>query len=239
MRILLVLPLLLGCRAFEPPTCDDVDEFACFVGVFSDLVDQRVPDMQLCPLDLPDVPCVTTDEDGLFTLPGLPLDADVAVRAEHPDFVPVLFPQHTSFAWYAWKKVGVSPWVMDQNASRMDAELDPERGSLLFLAFEGLNLDGVDTPRVPDVTATLSTPGEVFYADGVGLASASATETTSSGSGGALNLPPGIAELTLTAPAGPCDEHGFSFAREPGEPIPVPILAGFVTAIDVICPVAR
>jgi hypothetical protein len=132
--------------------------------------------------------------------------------------------------------VAVSSWVMNQHAGRLDSELDPDRGHLLFLLWEGLNLDGVDTPRVSGATAVVE-PGDVFYADAVGLASASATATTASGSGGALNVAPGTVELDLEAPAGPCDEHSFSWAWTPGEPMTLPILAGFVTAVDVVCPV--
>ena len=160
------------------------------------------------------------------------------ITAEHADFVPTLFPQNTALDWYAWNKVAVPPFVVETHADRLDSELDPELGHLLFLVWEGLNLDGVDTPRVTDVEGELLAPdGSLFYADGLGLASASATATTSSGSGGALNLAPGTAELVLTAPEGPCDEASFTWALEDDGTIPVPVRAGFFSAIDIVCPV--
>lgn len=234
-----LLPLLLplaACSAPDaPPECGD-EETACFRGAFRTLVDEPVEGMELCAPEL-DLDCVRSEADGSWQLPGLPLDADVFLTAEHADFVATLFPQHTSMDWYAWHKVAVPPFVLNSHADRLGEDLDPELGQLLFLVWEGLNVDGVDTPHVQGVTGELHRPdGGVFYADAIGLASASATSTTSSGSGGALNLDVGTASLSLTAPAGPCEGHSFSYAFEPGEPIEVPLRAGFATAIDVLCP---
>ncbi|MCP4871931.1 MAG: hypothetical protein GY898_24765 [Proteobacteria bacterium] len=236
--IVLAAGLLAACgRPAPPPECGSED-FACFFGAFSNLGGTAIEGMELCTPDLPEVDCVATNADGTFQLPGLPLETDVAITAEHADFVPTLFPQNTALDWYAWNKVAVPPFVVETHADRLDSELDPELGHLLFLVWEGLNLDGVDTPRVTDVEGELLAPdGSLFYADGLGLASASATATTSSGSGGALNLAPGTAELVLTAPEGPCDEASFTWALEDDGTIPVPVRAGFFSAIDIVCPV--
>ena len=234
MHRLLPLLLLVGCSPPDPPPECGTDGFACFRGVFFDLVGAAVEGLELCAPDL-DLPCTTTDAGGAFTFPGLPEETDVVITAVHEDFVPTVFPQNTAWDWYAWNKAAVPPWVLDSHAERLDTTLDPDRGHVIFLLWEGLNLDGVDTDRVPGVTAELAGGGDVFYADGVGLASAAATETTGSGSGGALNRPVGTETLRLDAPAGPCVEHSFSFAHDDG--VPVPIRAGFISAVDVICPV--
>lgn len=242
MRPLAVLLLLslLGCRTEPreaPPCGEDGAEDACFSGAFRTLVGDPVEGIALCPDEL-DLACVSTDTDGQWRIEGLPLDADVALRAEHPDFTPTLFPQATSMEWYAWFKVAVPPFVLNTHASRLDTELDPGRGHLLFLTWEGLNIGGIDTPNVPDVTAELvDTTGDVFYGDALGFASATATATSGSGAGGALNLEPGVARVRLTAPAGACGEQMFHWATEDDGVIPAPIVPGFVTAIDVQCPV--
>ncbi len=235
MRALIFL-FLAGCSVpTAPAECGD-SEFACFRGTFRTLIDEPVEGMEICAPEL-GLECVSTADDGSWQMPGLPLDSNVFLTVEHADFVATLFPQHTSMDWYAWHKVAVPPFVLDTHADRLDATLDDGLGHLLFLVWEGLNIDGVDTSRIEGVTATLHSPsGSIFYADGIGLASASATQTTGSGSGGALNLEPGLASLSLAAPGGPCEEHSFSWAFEPGEPIPVPLRAGYATAIDVICP---
>ena len=237
---MLTLAIGAGCRTMPrdaPPCGEEGAETACFRGAFRTLVGDPVEGLTLCPeADATD--CAVTDGDGQWRLEGLPLEADVALRAEHPDFTPTVFPQTTSMEWYAWFKVAVPPFVLNTHASRLDVTLDPERGHLLFLTWEGLNIDGIDTPNVPDVTAELvDTEGTVFYGDGLGLASASATVTSGSGAGGALNLAPGTARIRLEAPAGACGEQMFHWETEGDGVIPAPIVPGFVTAIDVQCPV--
>ncbi len=229
-----------GCSSSprEAPTCDDGEDFACFRGAFRTLLGEAVEGLELCPEDLEGVDCVATDAQGQWQIPGLPRDSDLALRAEHPDYTPTIFPQNSSMDWYAWFKVAVPPFVLETHAERLELELDPERGHLLFLTWEGLNIDGVDTPNVSGVTAELdASEGEVFYGDGVGFASSAATETSGSGAGGALNLLPGAVRVRLESPAGLCEEPMFHWTPESDGFIPVPIVAGFVTAVDVQCPV--
>ena len=106
------------------------------------------------------------------------------------------------------------------------------------LVWEGLNIDGIDTANVSDVLATTTDRVEhLFYGNALNLASAGLSATSGSGSGGVLNAPPGELSLQLEAPAGACaQEHMFHYQAEDGS-IPIPIRAGFTTAIDVICPV--
>lgn len=239
LLFIVLLAVLAGCgtQPREAPTCADTTEFACLRGAFRTLVGDSVADIEVCPWSLTDVECTVTDADGQWQIPGLPRTGDLALLAEHADFTPTLFPQTSSMDWYAWFKVAVPPFVLNTHASRLDVELDPARGHLLFLTWEGLNIDGVDTPNVPDVVATLEEiDGSVFYGDGLGLASAVATATNGSGVGGALNLEPGVARIRLEGPGGPCGEQMFHWAPEADGVIPVPIEPGFVTAIDVMCP---
>lgn len=229
--------LLLACGPTPAPTCDDTASGACFTGHVRSLLGSPVQGMTLCTPELPDLACVVTAADGTWTLPGLPVDTDVIVTGTHPEYAPVVFPQNTAMDWYDWYKVAVPLSVMESNANQLDVTLDPERGQLLFLAWQGLNLDGVDTDNVAGVTATLDPQSELlFYASGLGIASPSATETSDSGSGGALNLAPGTVHLSLTGPAGPCGQEPMFHHAADGDRIPVPILAGFTTAIDVQCP---
>ena len=235
-----VVILACGCTLAEPPTCDPEEETACFVGAFRGLLGERKPGVEVCTPDLEEVPCVTADEEGTWELPGLPRDADVLVTARVDGAVDTVFPQSTSMDWYDWFKVMVPRTIMATNASNLGRELDPARGHILFLTWEGLNLDGVDTPNVEGVTVeVLSGDGEVFYANSLGLASKNAEATPGNGTGGVLDLAPGTYELRFTAPAGPCVEPMFHWAPTEAGTIPVPVVAGHTTAIDVMCPVAE
>ena len=238
MLLFLISQILIGCAKQEPPTCEDTEDYACFRGVFRTLLGASVEGMELCAPEHPDIECVLTDEDGGWKIPGLPKDTDVYITAEHPDFVSTIFPQNTSFDWYEWYKVAMPEWIMEQNASNLDLEIDPDKGHLIFLVWEGLNIDGEDTPLVEGVSAQLSPSSDnIFYANALGLASDDMSATGGSGSGGAVNLSEGSVDLTLTAPAGNCKEHSFSFQFNDDNSIPIPIKRGFTTAIDVICPV--
>lgn len=239
MRITTCLPVIAGCTLAEPPTCEDTEVAACFTGAFRTLLGERAAGVEVCTPDLPDLACVVSDADGTWQLPGLPRDADVTVTTRFGDAVDTVFPQNTSMDWYAWFKVMVPRSIMNTNASNLGVDLDPERGNILFIVWEGLNIDGVDTARVPDVTAQVVEDrgaGAVFYANAVGLASRTAVATTANGSGGVLNLEPGVWTLAFDAPGGPCDTPMFHWASTGPGRIPVPVRAGMTTAIDVMCP---
>lgn len=233
----LLLPLT-ACSLAEPPTCDDQEMFACFAGSFRGLLSERLSGVEVCAPDLTDLACVVSDEEGTWKLPGLPPDGDVLLTAQLDGAVDTVFPQHTSMAWYDWYKVMVPRTIMETNASNLGMALNPDKGHILFIAWEGLNLDGVDTPRVGGVTVQVgSGAGRVFYANLFGLASASETATTGNGSGGVLDLAPGVYELEVSSPAGLCTEQMFHWAQVRPGVIPVPVRAGFTTAIDILCPI--
>jgi hypothetical protein len=169
-------------------------------------------------------------------MPGLPLDEDVYLTARHEDGVPALFPQNTTHYDYGWYKVVVPPSIMELHANRLDVSLNPERGHVLFLVWEGLNWDGVDTPNVPDVSVrVLDGPADVFYSDALGLASDRLEVTSGSGAGGLLNVKPGTVRLRFKGPQGACKRHMFHYAMDETGAFDVPIRAGFTTAIDVRC----
>lgn len=229
---------LVGCSKEPPPTCDEPAGTACFRGIYRTLVGSRVEGVETCVTEPEGFGCVTSDEDGTWKIPGLPQETNILLTSTHETYLPVLYPQHSSMSWYDWYKTAVPQWVMESNAERLDNTLDPERGHLLFLVWEGLNTDGIDTPNVPGVIGSLAdSNARVFYTNDLGLVDNDATETGKLGQGGVLNLEPGTYRLGLTAPAGPCVEHSFSWQMDEDSQIPVPIRAGFTTAIDVICPV--
>jgi hypothetical protein len=231
--------MLVACKEIPaPPTCEDQFDTACFRGTFRTLLGSPVEDMEVCAPEIENIPCVLSDGDGAWKIPGLPKDSNVFLTATHPDFVSTVFPQHTSMYWYDWYKVAIPQAIMNSNANRLDVQLDSTRGHVLFLAWSGLNIDGIDTEKVADVIAEISVSDEsLFYADALGLASSDLISTSSSGSGGILNVGEGELELTLYSEIGKCgQEIMFHYQGAIEHVIPVPIRAGFTTAIDVLCP---
>jgi hypothetical protein len=237
----LIMFFFVGCGPeVQAPSCDSSEDSACFKGVFRTLLGQPVEGIQVCVLEDDEFPCVVTDELGQWKIPGLPLDTNVALTAEHPDFVPSLFGQFTGMAWYDWYKVAIPKSIMSTNANRLDLELDETKGNVLFLTWEGLNINGIDTANVPDVVLTNAADFDnVFYGDALGLASTSQESTTGSGSGGILNLPVGINVLHLESPFGECAKESMFHYQSENEGIPIPIRAGFTSAIDIICPISE
>ncbi|HCH61677.1 MAG: hypothetical protein CL927_08115 [Deltaproteobacteria bacterium] len=228
--------MLTGCKALVVPTCDEPEGTACFRGVFRTLIGKPVEDVNVCAPDFDDIACTRSDENGGWKIPGLPVDTDVVITATHPDMVPTLFAQNTSMSWYEWYKVAVPPDLADKNAERLGLTARSDRGNVLFLTWEGLNIDGNDTNNVEDVTAEVDGGGSLFYGNALTLADPGLNATSGSGSGGLVNVPPGTIDLRLRAPAGRCAQDPmFHFAAQDGW-IPVPIRAGWNTAMDVMCP---
>ncbi len=229
--------MLFACARVAAPTCENTEDYACFRGVFRDLFGSPVEGVSVCMPEQEDVACISSDEAGQWKIPGLPKDENLYVTAEHPDFAPSLFAQTTTMDWYDWYKVMIPLWVMETNADRLALEADTSKGNILFLVWEGLNIDGVDTDNISDVTAELDPHSDfLFYTDGLGLASQDATSTSGAGSGGVLGLAPGEYSISFSAPAGACTEQMFHYAYQADGSIPVPVRAGFTTAMDVICP---
>ena len=231
----------LSCgESITAPDCENDVDTACFKGVFRTLLGQPVEGVQLCVYGNDSIPCTQTDSSGQWKIPGLPFDEDIAVTAEHEDYVSSLFGQHTSLEWYDWYKVAIPKTIMNTNANRLDIDLDPTKGHILFLTWEGLNIDGIDTPNVEGIQLENVDSFEfAFYGDALGLASDDLTETSGSGSGGVLNLSEGIHTLRFTGAGGKCgDTHMFHY-RPNTEGIPVPVIPGFTTAIDIVCPLSN
>ena len=237
-----MIVFLISCSREIPaaPSCEEGQETACFRGSFRTLLGSPVEDMKICAPEEENIECVWSDEEGAWKMPGLPKDKNMFLTAEHPDFVSTIFPQHTSMSWYDWYKVAIPTAVMNSNASRLNVDLQENRGHMLFLVWEGLNIDGIDTENVEGITAHVSINDDLlFYGDALGLASTNLTETSSSGSGGLLNIHEEEITLSLKSPENVVEcgqDPMFHYIGIDGSNITIPIRAGFTTAIDVQCP---
>ena len=93
------------------------------------------------------------------------------------------------------------------------------------MVWEGLNIDGVDTENVEGINSGFVNDDLLFYGDALGLASANLTETSSSGSGGLLNIQEGEIELSLRTSDNMIEcgqDPMFHYIGTTGTNIPIP-----------------
>ena len=92
--------------------------------------------VEICAPELDGVECTFTDENGTWTLTGIPKDSDFFLTSSHEDYVPSLFPQHSSMDWYDWYKVAIPTSVMSSNANRLDIDLEDDKGQLPLVVLQ-------------------------------------------------------------------------------------------------------
>jgi hypothetical protein len=233
--------LALACDDPAPPDCDAADdEFACFRGNFITLLQQGIEGVEVCVLDVDDVACELTDDDGGFVLAGLPRDTDLVVTGTRDGLVPTAFLQNSGHEERNFVCTLYDQSFAELGAERMGTVYDPDAAHLAFGVFHYARDPGADTlpPRTEGVQFTVSpATGTPYYMNGLFLADDDLTSTSSSGFAGVANLDPGDYELVLDNPGGPCGtEHYFSWAFGEGEPVPFVGLAGFTSYVDLACP---
>lgn len=206
------------------------DGAAAFGKVVS-LLGDGLGDVSICGLDL-EVACVTSASNGDFLLEPLPVAADVVVTMDKPEHLRTAYLHHTDVA-QEWQKTLMPSALVDTMTSRVDTEFDPTLGHVMFILWAGPDYGAFD--RVPDVTFTIDAPGAVtFYQASGGLPDPELDATSSSGSGGAFNLPPGTWSVTFSGGGVTC-EPWFSPDFTPGGPIAVPAIAGWASYMDLVC----
>ncbi len=239
----MLLLLALACDDPAPPECDAADdEYACFRGNFITLLQQGIEGVEVCVLDV-DVDCVLTGDEGDFVIAGLPLDTDLVVTATLDDMVPTALLQNSADEARNFVSTLYDVSFAELNAERMGTVYDPDAAHLAFTVFhEARAPGGEELPEHTEGVSFLVEPavGTPYYMNGLFLADDDLASTSSSGFAGVANLEPGDYELVLDAPGGPCgEEHYFSFAFEPGGPVPFTAIAGFTSYLDLVCPPAE
>jgi len=239
----MLLLLALACDDPTPPECDAADDdFACFRGNFITLLQQGLEGVEVCVLDVEDVACELTDAEGGFVLAGLPRDADLVVTATLDGVVPTAFLQNSADEERNFVATLYDVSFAELNAERMGTAYDPDAAHLAFTLFHFARDPGGEElpPKSEDVSFSVTPEaGTPYYMNGLFLADDDLSSTSGSGFAGVANLPPGDYELVLDNPGGDCGtEHYFSFAFDPGEPVPFVGLAGFTSYLDIVCPPA-
>lgn len=229
-----VLLLLAACAPDPLPT--DAAGGAYVRGRFANLLGTGLSGARVCVRDA----CATTDGQGRFLLEGLPDEADVTVRVDAEGTFPVDLPHFTADSEPPWDKRLLGTGLMEDQARRAGGALDPDRGHLSFMVHQAHFREGdVDqTEGVGFILEPAPAGASTYFLSGpLQTADPDLQATTSLGAGGAFNLPPGRYDLSFTGTGGPCSRI-LSWDFEPGEPVPVEIVAGRGTYVDVLCPPA-
>ncbi|MEZ4219773.1 MAG: hypothetical protein R3B13_02510 [Polyangiaceae bacterium] len=187
----------------------------------------------VCLYQVPSVPCVTSDTNGNYTLPGVPANSEVLLEYKLSGYLNVL---RTVTTGAGNVDVGVAnyPSTAEANAfaSLVGTTIDPTKGQVLFSAFQPgtTSLDGQD-----GVTASMSpTSGSGPHYINSGpplLPDSNLTATDTIGFGLYANVSPGNVEITLTHPTKTCQRLVLaSFAGSGPTVSKVPVVAGYLTA---------
>ncbi|MFT7518038.1 MAG: hypothetical protein ACI9MC_000162 [Kiritimatiellia bacterium] len=225
------LPLLLVIACVGDPP--EPQSTTYLRGTLRNLLQGGIADVRVCIAEIDR--CTTTDGQGHFLVEQLPEDTDVTVLIDKDGLFPVALPHHTADSEPPWDKTLLTTGLMESQANRADTELDPELGHFTFMVHQAHFSEG-KVEQSEGVALRLEPSGGVPYylTSGLQRADPDLTATTRSGGGGVLNLSPGDYLVHFQA-GGPCSRI-LSWDFAPGEPVPVPILAGRGTYIDVLCP---
>jgi hypothetical protein len=226
-----VIWLLLACdRDYDGP--DPEGDGAAVFGRVGSLLGAGLGDVTVCVHEHDELPCAVTEGDGEFLLEGLPVDTDVIVTMEREDNLPTAFLHNTALT-EAWDKTLMPSSLVDSMANRVDTTLDPELGHTLFIVWSEASYQ---SDRVEGVSFAIAPDAGISYYQGSGaFPDPDATATTSSGAGGAFNVQPGDYAITLDDPRGDCTGW-FTWDHEPGDAVPVRVIAGFSSYMDLVCP---
>jgi hypothetical protein len=219
---------LLACRSSYDGPLPSGDGAAVYGRVVG-LLGGGIGDVEVCARGV-DVDCALSENDGDFLLDHLPEDADLIVTMAKEGHLRTAYHHHTSVD-EEWRKTLMTDGLVDTMTNRVDTEQQRGMGHAMFILWSGPDYDAYE--RVEGVSfRVVGGGGEVFYQGGSGLPDADRTETSGSGSGGVFNLEPGTYELTFQG--APC-EPWFSWDFEPGAPMPVQILPGWASYVDLVC----
>jgi hypothetical protein len=173
--------------------------------------------VEVCDID-DGAPCTTTNAEGGFRLEGL---------ADKPWYLlSMKLAGHQSVMRLAYPHQTLSPTVLltDGQASGAAASVgatypDDANGHIMFGA-GAFGADPQDLTMVEGFTAALTPPGGLgpFYANTGEVLDPALTAASAAGWGVFYNVPPGDHEIAFAHPAMDC-----------GDPVPVRVVAGFVS----------
>lgn len=237
MRILgSVLPVvfvgLVGGLA-APGCQEDTVPMVTMSGVVVDVFTaQPIEGAVVCRLDSPDRGCSVTDDDGQFNL-RLPANEEQWFTVSRQDYYPFLLAMTTEgedILLPGPATIG-SRAVMEIVLEQTGVVVEPGQGHLLLWIGDETATEGV---AGASIAISPDPGGLIAYMDDQGAYSQDATTTSSAGSVGWGNIPPGDYVLTVTHADLECEPYAAGSAGGPNT-VKLKTLADHATALFVLC----
>lgn len=222
---------LLGC---DSDTAEK--KTLTYTGRIVDALDSApIAGVAVCITSPANIPCVTTDATGLYTLTDIPAQTRVTATVTKS---PTYFPVHAAFITrdsdFTIDAVLLQTGLVELAFQAAGITVDTAKGAILVRAYD---------PAVGFTSTVAGLSGEIDpdAGDGPIYNSAdsiptTATETSESGTWAVVNLDAGTYQVKTTGPNRNCPGT-FHWPGDKGDGyIETPVLAGHVTYVYVDCP---
>ncbi len=195
---------------------------------------ESIEGAELCRLESPNRGCAVSDEEGRFAL-TLPANGEHWFTVTHEEYYPFLLAMTTQdedIPLPGPVSIG-SNAVMELVLSQTGVEVGPGQGHLLLWVADETGVQGQAGATI-EISPDPGGDGVVVYVDEQGAYSQDATSTSSAGSAGWGNIPPGDYVLTVRHPELECEPYSSFSAGEPNT-FRLKTIAGYATALFVRC----
>jgi hypothetical protein len=198
-----------------------------------------LPGAQVCVYQMSAFPCVTTAADGTFTIPGLPIRADLVLAVTKSGYTSVLQPIETASTDMDGRG---NPILLDRPDPTFvppGVTVDSTKGIIsAFAVGDAPGNDSGSFVGIPGTTVALSpmSGSGPFYTSAMGGIDPSATSFESSGAY-YFNVAPGTYTLTYTSSTFDCEPISFPFGEfgfpvtTPAHSLKIVVAAGYTTGI--------
>jgi hypothetical protein len=195
--------------------------------------------VRVCAYQKPEIPCTTSDADGIFVVRGLPSVQHVVLITQKSGYVRTLRAIETASTDMDNTAAPLVTSKSDGPRPDLGIAYDDSKGAVSFFAHAALSDGGLGLPSGVAVTLAPKTAEGPFFTTRDNTFDQSAKSTVG-GLGFYFNVTPGDYELTFEDPAADCSPLSYPLGAwgYPAPPTSVrfPVLSGYVTdQVGVLC----
>jgi hypothetical protein len=195
--------------------------------------------VRVCAYQKPEIPCATSDADGVFVVRGLSSVQHVVLTTEKSGYVKTIRPIETASTDMDNTAAPLVTSKVDAPRPDLGIPYDATKGAVSFFALAVLSDGGLGLPSGVGVTLAPKTAEGPFFTTRDNAFDRSA-QTTVGGLGFYFNVTPGDYELTFEDAVANCAPISFPLGAwgfpAPPTSVRFPVLAGYVTdQVGVLC----